>query len=237
VNGKDLSLIKVVIIDVDGTITDELDVLSVEAIERIRLLERNGFMTILASGNALPVTKALSHYIGSSGPIIAESGCIIDILDEIRTFGDPISVKRALNDIKRRFNGRVRESWSNRYRHVDKAIAPTIPKERLEKILSNYPDLTILDSKFAYHIHPKDVDKYVAAKAISDILNIPLEYFAAIGDSELEIRLLKNVGFGGAVANSPPKLKENADYVCKKDYWRGFIEFTDILLKNRRRNI
>lgn len=229
-----LSEIRVIIIDIDGTITDEIDRLSIEAIERIRLLEKNGFMTILASGNALPVTKAIAHYIGSSGPVIAESGCVIDILDEIQVFGDPALTDRALREIKKRFGYRVRESWSNRYRHVDRAIAPTIPRERLEAIISKFSGLKILDSKFAYHIHPADIDKYVAAKAISDVLNIPLEFFAATGDSELEIRLLQNVGFGGAVANSPKELKEAADYVCKESYWRGFIEFTDILLKERR---
>ncbi|HEW93267.1 phosphoglycolate phosphatase [Candidatus Geothermarchaeota archaeon] len=230
----DLSDIRVVVIDVDGTITDETDLLSIEAIERIRLLERSGFMTILASGNALPVTKALAHYIGSSGPVIAESGCVVDILDDIITFGNPDSVLDALNEIKRLFGNRVRESWSNRYRHVDKVISPTIPKDKLIEIVSKYPDISILDSKFAFHIHPKDVDKFLGVKAISETLNISLDEIAAVGDSELEIRLLKNVGFGAALDNSPDKLKEVADYVTKEKYWRGFIEFTDLLLESRR---
>ena len=222
--------IRMIVIDIDGTITDETDILSLEAIERIRMLEKRGFMTVLASGNALPVTKALSHYIGSSGPVIAESGCVVDILDELLIFGNPDSVNRALNAIKERYGARVSESWSNKYRHVDKVIAPTIPKENLIKIVSKYPDVIILDSKFAFHIHPKDVDKYTGVKAISEVLNIPLDEVAAIGDSELEVRLLKNVGFGVAVDNSPEELKKVADYVTKGSYWRGFIEFADMLL-------
>jgi len=226
-------MIKVIVIDIDGTITDEIDRLSIKAIERIRLLEKNGFMTILASGNALPVTKALARYIGSSGPVIAESGCVVDILDEIMTFGDPHPINNVLKEIKMRYGDRIRESWSNRYRHVDKAIKPTIPKDNLLRIISKYPNVTILDSKFAYHIHPKDIDKFIAVENISRILNIPLEHIAAVGDSELEERLLKNVGFGCALANSPESLKKVADCVTKESYWRGFIEFTDILLRGK----
>ena len=226
-----LEEIQVLIIDIDDTITDELNRISIEAIEYIRKLEMNGVMTILASGNALPVTKGLAHYIGSSGPTIGEAGCAFEYMNELYILGDPERTRLALDRLKRRFGPRLKESWSNIYRHVDKAIKPTIPKDKIISVIEDMEDITILDSKFAYHIHPKDIDKYSAVEVISHLINLPTEYFAAIGDSELDTRLIKEVGYGVAVDNSPEELKRVADYVTQKPRYEGFIEFAEILLE------
>ncbi len=226
-----LEEIQVVVIDIDGTITDELNRIDLEAAKRIRELEMNGYMTILASGNALPVVKGVAHYMGSSGPVIGEAGCAFEYMGEIYILGNPDRTMEALERLRRRFGPRLKESWSNVYRHVDKAIKPTIPRDKIEAVLKDMEDIVILDSKFAFHIHPKDIDKYNALEVISHLINLPLEYFAAIGDSELDIRMIKEVGFGVAVSNADDKVKEAADYVTKEPMYRGFLEFTDMLLK------
>jgi len=227
---KNIEEIQVVVIDIDGTITDELNRVDIEAIKRIRELERNGYMTILASGNALPVVKGVSHYLGSSGPAIGEAGCAFEYMGEIYILGDPDRTMEALNKLRVRFGPRLKESWSNVYRHVDKAIKPTIPRDKIEAVVKDMEDIVILDSKFAYHIHPRDVDKYNALEVISHLINLPLEYFAAIGDSELDVRMIREVGFGVAVSNADEKVKDAADYVTNQPMYKGFLEFTDILL-------
>jgi hypothetical protein len=232
---KDLSEIQVLVLDIDGTITDERGLVDPKAIEKIRELEKTGIMVSLASGNALPITKALSTYFGATGPVIAESGCVIELLGEIRIFGDPRPAREALQKLRTLYGGRIRESWSNPYRHVDIAIRPTIPKDYIEKVVKDYPQLTILDSKFAYHIHPENIDKGYAIDVISRLLNLPQEFFAAIGDSDLDISLLRRVGYGAAVKNSPENLKKAADYITTKSYSEGFIEFADILIKEKKR--
>ena len=233
---KKLSEIDILVVDIDGTITDDKGLLDPNAILKIRELERNGVMVSLASGNALPITKGLALYIGASGPTIAESGCVLEILGEIYIFGDPEETKKALTTILKRYYGRVRESWSNTYRHVDIAIRPTIPREDIEKLVDK-EKIIILDSKFAYHIHPKGIDKGTALEKLAELTNTPLEYIASIGDSELDIPMLKKSGFGVALENSPPELKEIADYVTKKSFSEGFIEFADILINAKRRLI
>lgn len=234
---KDISDVQVLVVDVDGTITDPRGFLDPKVISKIRELEKTGIMVSLASGNALPVTKALATYIGASGPIIAESGCVVEMLGDIKIFGDPNVTREALEKIKRLYGPRIHESWSNIYRHVDIAIRPTLPKDYIEKIINSYDGLTLLDSKFAYHIHPKGIDKGFALNIVSDIINLPLEYIAAIGDSELDIPLLKTSGYGVAVNNSPKKLKEIANYITKGEYSGGFIEFANILIKEKYRGI
>ncbi len=234
---KRLSEIQVLVVDIDGTITDEKGFLDVRAVEKIRELERTGVMVSLASGNALPVTKALSTYIGATGPVIAESGCVVEILGNIRIYGDPRHPREALTRLKALYGNRIRESWSNPYRHVDIAIKPTLPKDYVEKIVDEYEDLMVIDSKFAYHIHPKDIDKGFALLVVSELLNLPTGYIAAIGDSELDIPLLEKAGYGVAVDNSPRELKEIADYVTEGRYADGFIEFAEVLIKEKKKGL
>lgn len=225
---KDVLLL---VVDVDGTITDERLLIDPQVVLAIRELEKNNVTVCFASGNALPVVKALSSYLGASGPIIAEIGCVIDILDEVYTFGDPKLVRSALEGLKRKYGNRIREHWSNRYRHVDIAIRPTVPRDELESTISSYGGLTVLDSKYAYHIHPKGVDKGTAIEVICRMLRISLEEVASIGDSELEIPLFKKVGFSVAVANAPEELKSVATKVTSSGYSRGFLEFARELIK------
>jgi hypothetical protein len=233
----ELSDIQVLIVDVDGTITDNKGYLDIRAVEKIRELERTGIMVSLASGNALPVTKALSTYIGASGPIIAETGCVVEMLEDIKIFGDPKRTREALKILKAYYGDRIKESWSNRYRHVDIAIRQTLPKEYITRLLVEFEDLVVLDSKFAYHIHPRGIDKGYALEIISDLINLPQEYFASIGDSELDIPLLEKTGYSVAVRNSPEKLIEIADYTTEGSYADGFIEFADILISEKKRGL
>lgn len=231
----DLSEVMAIIVDIDGTITDTKGFIDIKAIEILRKIERTGVMVCFASGNALPVSKALASYIGISGPIVAETGCVVDILDEIRVYGDPKPPREALAKLKKLYGQRVKESWSNPYRHVDIAIRPTIPKNYVLKVVEQYEELTVLDSKFAYHIHPKNIDKGFALEIACDIINLPLEYVAAIGDSELDISMLEKAGYAVSVQNSPEDLKKISDYVTRKKYADGFIEFAEILIKEKRR--
>lgn len=228
--------IDVIVVDIDGTITDDKGFIDPQAIIKIRELERNGVMVSLASGNALPVTKGLATYIGASGPVIAESGCVIEMLGEIYVYGDPEETKRALEQINRRFYGRIHESWSNLYRHVDIAIRPTVPKHMLEETIDT-SKIVILDSKFAYHIHPRGIDKGTAIHKIAELLNLDEKYIASIGDSELDIPMLRESGYGVALSNSPKELKEIADYITKGSYSAGFIEFADILINAKREGL
>lgn len=222
------------VVDIDGTITDAKGYINIKAIEKIRELERRGIMVCFASGNALPVSKALAKYIGVSGPIIAETGCVIDILDDIRIYGDPEPPRKVLSKLKSLYGRRIRESWSNPYRHVDIAIRPTIPKNYIVKVVEDYGDLVVLDSKFAYHIHPKSIDKGFALEIACDIINLPTEYVAAIGDSELDIPMIQRSGYGVALNNAPEKLKEVSDHITEKSYADGFIEFADALIQEKK---
>jgi hydroxymethylpyrimidine pyrophosphatase-like HAD family hydrolase len=45
-----------------------------------------------------------------------------------------------------------------------------------------------------------------------------------IGDSDNDIDMIKNVGFGCAVKGSKESLKKIVDYICEKDYDEGAVK-------------
>ena len=67
-------MIELVILDVDGTITDQNRIISTKAIESIRAAEQNGTVVSLISGNVIPVMYALKIFLGINGPVFAENG-------------------------------------------------------------------------------------------------------------------------------------------------------------------
>ena len=73
-------------------------------------------------------------------------------------------------------------------------------------------------------INPKGVDKGEAVKWLCQYLNIKKENTMAIGDSNNDISMIENVGFGCAVAGANDELKKISHYVCEKDYTEGAVK-------------
>jgi len=73
-------------------------------------------------------------------------------------------------------------------------------------------------------INPKGVDKGEAVKWLCQYLNIKKENAMAIGDSNNDISMIENVGFGCSVAGANDELKKISQYVCEKDYTEGAVK-------------
>ncbi len=220
-------------IDVDGTITDEKYLLNLKAIKYLRILEVNGIPVMFASGNALPVLKALARYIGCSGAVIAEDGGVVEYKEKMYLLGSREEPLKFLSVLKSKV-GNIEESFFNRYRHVDVAIKRTIDIDIILSILKDFPNLKVVDSKFAFHIHDKDVDKGRGLKFACKLMNIDVSKVIAIGDSEIDIPMFTVAGYSVALANAPNSVKSLADYVTRKSYGDGFVEFIKVLLDSLR---
>lgn len=224
-------MIKAVATDVDGTITDQRELIDVEAICAIRELESKGIRVMLCSGNALCVLKSLGRYIGCTGPLICENGGVLEyrgkmwVLSERRIAGE---VMRALKDA---YGDRVEESWSNRYRFVDMAVFRSLDLESIKRVVSRFDGMKVLDSGFAYHILDEKVNKGTAVSKAMDILGVKPDEVAAIGDSPTDMELLEACGLKAVVANGDPSLKEKADYVAENSFGKGFAEIAQRILR------
>ena len=127
------SHIKLVMADVDGTLTPGGDSISPSVSEAIHRLEEQGIIVGLVSGRTVPMLESLARKLGISGPIIAENGGVA----KLRPNGELVdlgythrSALQALERLKAQFPNRIRERKDNRDRLVHRAQTKRKPAKR-----------------------------------------------------------------------------------------------------------
>ncbi len=76
-------------------------------------------------------------------------------------------------------------------------------------------------------------DKLSTLKELLEQLGISAEQTAFVGDDLMDLRAIKYVGFGAAVANAVDEVKQYADYVTARPGGKGAVrEVIEYILKN-----
>lgn len=88
----------------------------------------------------------------------------------------------------------------------------------------------VVFNKGAVMLLPSGVNKATGLEAALGELRIDHDRVAAIGDAENDHALLQLAGFGAAVSNALPALRERADFVCKRDHGAGVQDLISFLL-------
>ena len=224
---KHVMKIEAVVVDVDGTITDEKRRLNLRAVELIRRIEEKGIKVILATGNIACVAETLSIFIGTSGGLIIENGGIIELSDKKTkiVLADDKEVRRAFEYLLKNYN--VKPVPRIELRKTDLAILrDNIDVETVRKALKNFK-VKVVDSGFAIHIMSEHVNKGYALKKLAEYEKLNLKNVVAIGDNENDREMLKGAGYSIAVANR----SLDADYVTKRRLGEGGAEALMHVLK------
>lgn len=225
--------IKALVIDIDGTLTDEARLISTKAIECIRALEGREIKVMLASGNVLPIMLGVSRLIGATGPLIAENGGIVYYEGKTKILGDSRVPLRAYEFLKQRMH--VKRLITDRWRMTEVAIEDD-DVEKVKELLKDW-DLKVESTGFAIHLMSKGIDKFNGVRYACKLLQISPKQVMAIGDSDNDIEMIRNCGIGVAVGNATNRLKENADYVTESSNGDGVVEAIEEVLINRQHNI
>jgi phosphoglycolate phosphatase (TIGR01487 family) len=219
------SKVSAIVTDIDGTITLRDRRLHLRAIEKIRELK---VPVILATGNTVCFTKAAAKLIGTSEMVIAENGGVVlvkfngeELLNIPRDFLDRCELAYRL--LSKYFE---LEKLDAKQRRSEIAVRRNFDVDKAREILRNseFKDIDLSDSGYAIHIKNKKVNKGLGLKKIMEIVGLEPEEIAAFGDSENDIEVFRLVGYGIAVANAVPQLKQIASYITKHEYGDGFIE-------------
>ncbi len=72
---------------------------------------------------------------------------------------------------------------------------------------------------------PRGVTKGAGVATALARLGVPAGEYAAIGDAENDLDLLRGAALAGAVGNAEPRVRAVADYVARGRYARGVLEF------------
>jgi len=117
--------IRLVMTDVDGTITTGEDSISSVVFRVIRHLEEQDIIVGLVSGRTLPELESLAHDLGITGPIIAENGGVAKLkvnggLVDLGYSRQP--ALKALEKLKALYPNAIKEREDNRDRLIDVVI-------------------------------------------------------------------------------------------------------------------
>ncbi len=243
-----LAKIKVVATDVDGTLTVDRGkyLIHRDVIDAIRELEKNNIKIILVSGNTIPVLFGLSRYIGTSGPVVGENGCLVGYKGEIIPVCSK-STKELVGLILEEFGEELTPSWQNRYREYDYAFRPKIRSlevhreltERIKRFLKERKITwaKVVSSGFAIHLIPVDAGKGRGLLKALEIIGVKKAEVVGIGDGANDIEMYDAVGLRVAVANADELLKKHADIILDEPSGKGFAKLARLILEAKKKNI
>ncbi len=214
-------MIKALAVDVDGTITDKSRRGCISAIETIYKVENIGIPVIIATGNILCFTKALSTFLATSGGLVAENGGVIESRGSREVLGNFEKCQNAYEHLKSELP--VEKVQNSKLRISEIAITRKFSVGSVKEILKGF-DVEVYDSKFAIHITDPSVNKGYSVIKVAANIGVKPKEVLAVGDSENDMELLSAVGVKVAVSNANPELKEIADYVTSKSHGDGVKE-------------
>lgn len=91
-------------------------------------------------------------------------------------------------------------------------------------------NLQIICNKGAVMVLPEGINKAFGLKALSQLINLPLQQIVGVGDAENDCDFLEQCGYSVAVANALPLVKEKVNWVTKNSRGAGVIELIHHLL-------
>lgn len=226
---RDFPQIKAIVVDIDGTLTDMSRLISLEAVAAMRKMP---IPVVLCSGNVICFMRAASKLLGASMLMIGENGGVVQAGYDAHpiVLADIEECQRARDLLQKEFPDL--ESLDETYRRSELAFRRGVDLEKARRVIAeNYPGLEIVDTQFALHLKHISVNKATGMRKIAEIMGISTSNFAAMGDSENDLPMLKEAGIAIAVGNATPEVKAEADYVCTKSYGEGAAEGFEWLKK------
>ena len=220
-------MLRALLTDVDGTITDSSRRIDTGAIECIRSLVDDGIEVVLASGNTACFMDALCKMTGTRGTFIAENGGVyrIGYTGTLKITGDQAICRAALETVQDYYRKQGIELvlYSAEYRYADLAFARTVPVEEVMQVLSGQP-VQVIDTGYAIHLQSEGISKGTTLVALARDMDLSPKDFFAIGDGINDAGMLAAAGRGVTLANAHPATKAAASDVMEDGYGKGFVQ-------------
>jgi len=213
--------VKAVVVDIDGTLADDERNISLVAVAALRQVECSGVPVMLASGNVLPIAFGLSQYLGFKGPVIAENGGIVFCKQKVWVLGDPTGPREAYEYLLTKMD--APRLFTDQWRQTEIGLKAEVDFKKVERLLEGR-GVDVRTTGFAVHIMRKGMDKFVGVRKSCELLGITPDQVAAFGDSDNDEMMVRECGFGIAVANALDGTKLAASYVAKKEDGDGVVE-------------
>ncbi|MDR4229023.1 HAD family phosphatase [Bacillus mojavensis] len=222
--------IKLIAIDMDGTLLNDEQLISDENRKAIREAEDKGVYVVISTGRTLMTCRELAESLELSSFLITANG------SEIWDSNFNLVERKLLH------TDHIKMMWDLRNKHNTNFWASTVNKVWRGEFPENITDHEWL--KFGFDIEDDDIrnevlaelrknkeleitnssptnievnalgiNKAAALVKVSEKLGFTMEHVMAMGDSLNDIAMIKEAGLGVAMGNAQDIVKETADWI------------------------
>lgn len=222
--------VKVFAIDIDGTLTENGGgAVHLGAPTKLRYLERLGHKVVYVTGRSSIEAYILAVFGGTTKVAIGENGGAITVApQDHKLLASKDKCMEGYELLKKSLDGVQLKPVFPRMTEV--VLLRTFDLAQAQRVLDeNNLSLYMSDSKYAFHINEKGVDKGYGLKKSLAILKEEPEQTIAIGDSETDIPMFEQCGTSIALGHSEKPVKDKATHVMKLGAGFGLVEAIDFV--------
>lgn len=224
--------IKVVALDMDGTLLDDDGVVSDYTKQVIRQVLEKDIHVILTTGRPLRSCYPYAGELGLPSFIISSNGGEIwtvekellsrslfdtDVLQSLWTLGNEMGLHMWTTATTEIFHNstRPRDFQDYEWLKIGFGQLDEATKARLTvKLQTDFTGIEITNSSATnIEINPLGVNKAAALMFICDEIGITMDQVIAMGDSLNDLRMIEQAGIGVAMGNAQALVKERANHV------------------------
>ena len=226
---------RVVVIDIDGTITDEKKHLSLPAVEALRRLEANGIPVVLATGNVRPVAYGLWRFLGLSAPMCCENGGVLwhPTWDDAVVRADGAEAHQAALWLAEQIDGLDPQGIAtNRWRESEWCLFPYEDLEAVETAVSqsDWSHLSVVRTGFAIHLMEPQLSKGEGLRLLFERMGWSLDDALCVGDAPNDLSMFETLHWSVAVGGAFPAVQQAADVVSDRPHGDTFPPLVEAIL-------
>ena len=205
-------------VDLDRTLLPPGRRVGRPAAELLAEVRRMGLRVVLVSGREHAVLSNFSDGLHHVDALVAENGAVVE-----SPLGGPVRV------VGRAMAGQVRRRLAAaRLGGIESGeIVVSLPiaaRPKVEAILAGLR-VELVPNVDRLMVLPAGISKATGMRLALRGLRLANRAFAAIGDAENDLPLLREAELSGAVGNAVPQVRRTVDYVARGSYGAGVREF------------
>jgi phosphoglycolate phosphatase (TIGR01487 family) len=225
--------IKVFAVDIDGTLTENGGgAIHLAALSKLRYLEKLGYSVVYVTGRSSIEAFVLAVFGGTTRLAVGENGGAITVApQEHRLLASREICMKGYELLKKSLDGVQEKPVFPRMTEV--VMLRTFDIKEGQKILDEHGlPLYLNDSKYAFHINERGVDKALGLREALKILKADPEEAVAIGDSETDVPMYGACRYGIALGHADDSVKQKATHVVAGREGTGLVDAIDYVALN-----
>ncbi|MUV39033.1 5-amino-6-(5-phospho-D-ribitylamino)uracil phosphatase [Lentibacillus sp. JNUCC-1] len=245
-----MSDIKLIALDMDGTLLNTAEEISAYTKEVIGEALDLGVHVVLSTGRALPTCYPYAETLGLKSYLVTVNGGEIwtmekqlverhllepDLVENIYRLALRKELKTwMITTEKVYFNERPEDFHAHEWLKLGGHTLDEASLESFIKEVSHYEGLELTNSlPINVEINPKGVSKASALKRVCRELGFTMDEVMAVGDSLNDMKMIQEAGLGVAMKNGQEAIKKAADYMTDTNNQDGVAKAIETFVLKR----